>query len=93
MSDRNEAVSDTPKSDAALKLWPIFAEALLARMENGKREYGDRSFERDPISLLEEAQEELLDALAWPFIGWVRLEEIKVRLREALLESARALIA
>lgn len=60
--------------------WPLFASCVAARLEAGRREYGDRSFSRDPRELVAELQDEALDLAGWGFVLWCRLQ----RMREAL---------
>lgn len=78
-------MSDTPKSDAAIKAWPIFAEQLLSRLDAGKRTYGDSSFDRPMSRLIVEIQQELEDTANWSFILWARLEQMKQKI--AALEA------
>lgn len=63
------------------KLWPKFEKKLKKRMEQGHREYGDRSFDRPLFSLLDEIEEELLDQPVWAFIAWTRIENLRDRLQ------------
>jgi hypothetical protein len=74
-------VSDTPKSDEALKQWPAYTDEVFSRLENGKRAYGDSSFERPLESLITEIQQELMDVSGWAFIQWHRLESMKEKAR------------
>lgn len=67
----------TPKSDAALQQWPAFASEIYARLDMGKRTYGDDSFERPAERLIVEIQQELMDVCGWSFILWHRLESLK----------------
>ena len=60
-----------------LCLWIDFGAAMRQRLEQGRKTYGDRSFQRPPAELLAEIQEELLDIAGWGFIAWTRLEELK----------------
>lgn len=60
-----------------------FVRRLAARLEAGRLEYGDRSFQRPPAELVAELQLEALDLAGWGFILWERLE----RMREALGEG------
>jgi hypothetical protein len=71
------SVSDTPKSDAAIEKLDVFVEAMRTRLEAGKREYGDSSFDRPIFELIEEIQQELLDTAIWSQIKWRRLEDMK----------------
>lgn len=57
--------------------WTVFSGAVLRRLGNGHRDYGDRSFHRHPIELLDEVQEELLDVNGWSFILWKRLQGVR----------------
>ena len=59
----------TPSFDAFIVL-------VAARLEQGRKTYGDRSFSRSPAELTEEIEEELLDVCAWSFILWSRLHAI-----------------
>jgi hypothetical protein len=76
-------MSDTPKSDAALRRWPEFTGEVHARLDMGKRIYGDDSFERPLERLLVEIQQELMDVCGWSFIMWSRLEKMKARTTSA----------
>lgn len=71
---------ETPKSDAAMQRFPIFAEAIYARLDGGRRNYGDSSFEQPPARLAEEIRQELLDVAGWAFIMWERINELEQRL-------------
>lgn len=74
---------DTPVSDRALREdWPEFEGELYKRLLAGKRDYGDRSFSREPLALLGEIEQELLDVSGWAFILFCRIRN----LRRALLE-------
>lgn len=68
---------DTPKSDAALQLYEEFSERIRIRLENGKRVYGDSSFERPIERLVEEIRQEVLDVAGWAFILYSRLDELE----------------
>lgn len=54
-----------------------FTSALNEKMEKGFKEYGDRSFSRPPIELLDEIEQEAMDIVGWGYILWCRLEELK----------------
>jgi len=60
--------------------WPLFASCVAARLEAGRREYGDKSFSREPTELVREVEEELFDVAGWAFILWSRMRDV----REAL---------
>lgn len=76
-------MTDLPVCLAApdpLDRWPLFVRAVRSRLEAGRAEYGDRSFERPPTELLAELQEEALDLAGWGFVLWHRLSEMRDRL-------------
>jgi hypothetical protein len=54
-------------------------------MEQGRIEYGDRSFSRDPDALLAEIQQEALDLCNWGYVAWHRVERMRRALRLAAL--------
>jgi hypothetical protein len=54
-----------------------FISRLQDRVAQGDRSYGDHSFSRNPLALITEIQEELLDVAGWGFILWTRLEGIR----------------
>ena len=89
-----QARSDTPGDPASapdtrarcakarrdpLDAWPTFAGAIRARLEQGRKVYGDRSFTREPEELRGEIEEELLDVCAWSFVLWVRVRALEGR--------------
>jgi hypothetical protein len=55
------------------------------RMRQGHRTYGDRSFDRPLFTLLNEIEEELLDAPNWAAIAWNKLNVLRSKIR--LLED------
>ena len=59
-----------------------FAAELQSRLRAGSDEYGDKSFTSDPMQLLTEIQEELLDVANLSFILHCRLKAIKKALKE-----------
>ena len=63
--------------------WPLFASLVAKRLEAGRREYGGRSFSREPRELVREVEEELFDVAGWAFILWSRMRDVRVAL-EAL---------
>ncbi len=63
-----------------LTSWPAFSARVRERLEAGRTEYGDTSFERPPGELLEEIQQELCDVCGWSFILFERLERLRRRL-------------
>ncbi len=70
----------TPESDAALEEWDRFTSRIRERLENGKRVYGDGSFERPLASLAEEIRQELEDVGGWAFITWIRVNRLEAQL-------------
>ena len=73
-------ISETPLSDAALERFPEFTARVEERLVNGKPVYGDSSFERSPMSLVEEIRQEVLDQAGWAFILYERLGRLEKRL-------------
>lgn len=59
---------------------------LQAKLEQGAREHGERSFELSGAKLIDELQAECLDIAGWGWILWDRLERLRARVAE--LESA-----
>ena len=57
-----------------------FMMALDDRIEQGALAYGDKSFERPPVELLEELQLEALDLAGWGYVLWERIERMKAKL-------------
>ena len=54
-----------------------FFSRVVARLEQGRREYGDRSFYRPAAELLDEIQQELEDVCGWSVILWSRLQHLR----------------
>ena len=52
-----------------------FFELVAARLEAGRQEYGDRSFERKGEELIDEIIEELADVCGWSYILFDRLQK------------------
>ena len=50
---------------------------IKARLDKGAREYGDVSFSKDPATLLDEIQAEILDISGWSFVLYRRIEAMK----------------
>jgi hypothetical protein len=67
----------TPKSDEAIAMLPQFVGEMEARMQAGKNEYGDSSFECELKRLVVEIQQELVDNANWSHILWTRMELLK----------------
>lgn len=54
-----------------------FLSDLAAKLDRGAKEYGEVSFSRDPLELIEELKAECLDLAGWGYILWHRLEKMK----------------
>ncbi len=54
-----------------------FLAELIKKLDQGAKEYGERSFERPERELLEELQLECLDLAGWGYILWERIERVK----------------
>lgn len=67
----------TPLSDAAIEKFPEFAAKVRGRLDNGRRDYGDSSFERPLLQLIEELKQELEDQAGWAFIAWARMAALE----------------
>ena len=64
-----------PRSAQAIATqWPEFVADVKARLEQGARDYGDKSFTKSPSALIGEIKQELLDVCGWGFILWDRLD-------------------
>ena len=73
----------TPPTPKWRERWPQFLEEMEARLQKGHVTYGDESFDRSLIGLIEEIQEELLDLVGWPYVTWCKLEDMREAVREA----------
>lgn len=62
--------------------FPAFAAQVRTRLEAGRAEYGDRSFDADPARLVDEVEQELLDVVGWAFILYRRLARRTAALRD-----------
>jgi len=56
--------------------WPAFAAAVRERLEAGRAEYGDASFDAEPAELVREINEELMDVCAWSYILHARMARL-----------------
>jgi hypothetical protein len=67
-------------SDVSLKAikeqFPGYCERIKTRLEVGARTYGDKSFSREPVELLEEIQQEIDDISGWAFVLHCRVKAI-----------------
>lgn len=73
----------TPSLGSTLRAWNHFAGRVKQRLKRGARQYGNRSFSKDPEELLRELQQEALDLAGWGFILFVRLKRAEQALRNA----------
>lgn len=61
-------------------VFPEFVKRLEQRMEQGFKEYGDKSFDRSPKELLEEIEEELLDICGWSVVLYKRIKDLQKKM-------------
>jgi hypothetical protein len=54
-----------------------FVQSLRRRLEVGAREHGDASFQRPPVELVDEIQQELEDVCGWSLLLWIRLDRLR----------------
>ena len=54
-----------------------FQQQVRERMEMGRKEYGDRSFDAQGLELVEEIRQELLDVCGWSYILWHKLGRVE----------------
>ena len=57
--------------------WGEFAAQLKGRLEQGHREYGDKSFDLPLGKLVKELQAEVLDIAGWGLILFARLRHLE----------------
>lgn len=55
----------------------LFFARAKQRLVKGEIEYGNRSFDKSPIEIIGEIEEECLDLAVWGFILWIRLQREK----------------
>lgn len=55
-----------------------FITQLHAKLDQGAREHGDKSFDLSSPALVKELQAEALDLAGWGWILWDRLERLRV---------------
>jgi len=60
-----------------------FLALLSERLDRGREEYGDTSFDRPIPATVREIEEELLDVAGWVFVLWVQMGK-----RMAAVEAA-----
>jgi len=66
---------------------PEFFSKIETRLLAGAREYGDKSFKKDPRELIEEITQELLDVCGWSYILYRRLEILKQAMRDCTISE------
>lgn len=54
-----------------------FIRAVQGRLDKGRAQYGNRSFDRTPGELVDEIGEELLDLCGWSYVLWTRLQRVQ----------------
>ena len=64
-----------------------FVGLVQARLSAGAKEYGDRSFSRHPMDLMNEIQEELLDICGWSYVLFTRLKKVQNALQEGVSDE------
>lgn len=82
MGEGNGKVSSELSDKAISEEWPGFIHNVKARLVFGKTNYGDSSFERPMLQLIDELQQEAEDLAGWGFIVWARLVKMRVDLEE-----------
>jgi hypothetical protein len=66
-----------------LARFPEFTQAVQRRLDAGRGSYGDRTFTRDPVAIIDEALDEAKDLAGYAYILWHRLERLKTALDRA----------
>ena len=59
-----------------------FVGRLRARLVEGAKRYGDSSFTRPAVELLDEVQQELEDVAGWSLLLWIRLDRLRRRVEQ-----------
>lgn len=90
MQSGGRVIELDPAPDRTREYLGRLHEKRLARLDQGRAEYGNRSFCRPAVALIDEVQQELEDVQNWGAILWCRLEHIKETLREARTDEARS---
>jgi hypothetical protein len=62
-----------------------FFAALDAKLDQGERSYGEKSFDRPAWELLYELEQEAIDLAGWGYVLWERVRRIR-----GLAEAAEA---
>ena len=65
------------KNLKTLQGFPLFRKSVFSRLKAGLKEYGDTSFSSDPLTLIGEVKEEMLDICGWSYILFERLNKIE----------------
>lgn len=66
-----------------------FFDALWERLARGAVEYGDRSFDRPLLELLDEWEQEALDLAGWGYVMWQKARRLRARAQQ-IDEQVRA---
>lgn len=61
-----------------------FITRLRARLVVGAATYGDASFTRPAVELLDEVQQELEDVCGWSLLLWLRLDRLRGRVERVV---------
>ncbi len=61
--------------------WTAFTQELFEKMMKGYKEYTDESFQKDYDDILQELQNEALDLAGWGMVLWIKIEEIKKKIK------------
>ena len=62
--------------------YTVYFNKLQQRLEVGAKEYGNDSFKKSQVKLMEEIQEEILDIAGWSYVLWQKLENLKKKVIE-----------
>lgn len=91
MLDRIEKGAEREKEHPTVKDFPTWAlhypnfiRASTNKLKTGHIEYGDKSWSKDPLALIQEMKEELVDQSNWAMISWVRLCTLESEIRTTL---------
>ena len=66
--------------DEMLREYTRYIFEIEKRLDAGRKEYGDKSYSRDPLELVGEIEQEIFDVSGWGFILWMRLRKIRAEL-------------
>ena len=59
-----------------------FVARLRARLETGAATYGNTSFTRPAVELIDEIQQEVEDIAGWGLLLWIRLDRLRSRVEQ-----------